>query len=196
MKMKEVCARTGLSDRAVRFYMEEEQAALQMLNRLEEEKPYSIAELARALSVPAEERQLPPEDLADRLGRRRKIQMLVSFGMAVAPLLLPWFWFNWDISHWIGLSMMRDLFSVGCILALCLLICGTERQAALLRLGGGLLALGDYVLAFVLFQERANISDAIDLVTSLRVSHWGYWLACIWLAVFIIRWMIDILKRE
>lgn len=270
MKIKEVCARTGLSDRAVRFYMEEklitpsytenylgrrafefseedvqqlrdiavlrkfgfsieeirkmkedpdcsgeilkdlrdrkqktveeEQAALAVLNRLEEAKSYSIAELAYALSAPAQERQLPPEDQAARLGRRRRFQMLLSFGVAIAPVLLPWFWFNWDISRWIGLSMTRGLFTVGCVMALCLLITGSERQASLLRLAGAVLAFSDYVLAFVYFQERANISGAIDLATSLRVSHWTYWFACGWLAVFLIRWIIGgialLLKKE
>ena len=270
MKMKTVCERTGLSDRAVRFYMEEQliapsytenylgrkafefseedvkrlqdiavlrrfgfsieeirrlkedpqssgeilkglrerkqktvdevQAALNVLNRLEEGKFYGIAELAQALSAPAQARELPPEDQNARLGRRRKARMLCSFAVAVAPVLLPWFWFNWGISHWSGLAMTRELFTVGCILTLCLLFAGTERQAALLRLAGGVLALGDYALAFVCFQERSNISGAVDLTTSLRVVHWGYWLACVWLLFFVIRWSVGLiallLKKE
>lgn len=270
MKMKTVCEQTGLSDRAVRFYMEEhliapsytenylgrraydfsetnvqdlrdiavlrkfgfsienirqlkeepgsstevlaqlraqkqktveeEQAALNILNRLDDSKIYGISELAQALSVPAEVRKLPPEDQEDRLGRRRKLRMLAVFAVAVAPVLLPWFWFNWGISHWSGLAMTRGLFSAGCVLALCQLICATECQAVLLRLAGAILVLADYVLAFVCFQERANISGVIDLATSMRVSHWTYWLACIWLLAFFVRWLVDcissLIKKE
>lgn len=270
MKMKIVCEQTGLSDRAVRFYMEEkliapsytenylgrrsydftetdvqdlrdiavlrkfgfsienirqlkekpgsstevlsqlrarkqktveeEQAALNMLNLLDDSREYSISELAQALSAPAEVRKLPQEDQEDRLGRGRKLRMLAAFAIAVAPVLLPWFWFNWGISHWNGLVMTRELFTVGCVLALCQIICATECQAVLLRLAGAILALADYLLAFVYFQERANISGAIDLVTSFRVSHWTYWLACIWLTVFLVRWLVDfissLIKKE
>lgn len=269
MKMKDVCARTELSDRAVRFYMEEnliapsytenylgrrtfdfseedvvqlqniavlrkfgfsieeirtvkedpgssaavlaglrekkqktvedEQVALLVLNRLDTSRSYTIGELAEALSAPIRERELPAEDNRERLGRKKKIGMAVSFLIAVAPVLLPWFWFNLKMSFWSGLSLTRECFAIGCVLALCLLVSGSERQAVKMRLGGSILVLADYVLAFVHFQERANISGAVDLAISLYAARWTYWLACVWLLVFLVRWsigLVDVFRKK
>lgn len=260
MKIKTVCEQTGLSDRAVRFYMEEkliapsytenylgrksidfsqedvdvlrdiavlrkfgfsieeirelqqdpassvqilpdirgrkqkvvaeEQEALTALLRLDETKPYGVSELAQALSAPAEERELPAEDQEDRLGLRKKLRLLTLFGLVVLPVLLPWFWFNWNISHWSGLAMMDWPFHCGCVLALGILLTRAEWQGRLLGLSGGALVLTDYVLAFVCFQERANISGKIDLATSMRVTHWPFWLACVCMLLYLIHTLL------
>lgn len=265
MKIKTVCEQTGLSDRAVRFYMEEkliapsytenylgrktfdfsendvevlrdiavlrkfgfsieeirrlqerseasleilpeirtrkqkiveaEQEALSALMRLDETKPYGLSELAKALSAPAAERVLPAEDQEDRLGKRKKLRMLISFGLAVLPVLLPWFWFNWNISWWIGLAMMDWPFWAGCLLAVCILFAATERQAVLLNLTGAVLVLGDYVTGFLFFQERANIAGGIDLATSMRVAHWPFWLACGCMLVYVCCSVIDCFEQ-
>lgn len=180
--------------------IEAEQAALTALNRLDETKFYDLSELARELEAPASESSLPAEDQQERLPLNRRIRWLAVFALGTMPVLLPWFWFNFQVSSWSGIALLREPFRIGCLLMLALFFVSTERQAAVVRLISSLLVSTDYVLAFVYFQERGNIAGGIDFAASLRAVQWTYWVAAVVLTVYVVRTALDcaesLLRRQ
>lgn len=167
--------------------IETEQTALAALTRLDEEKPYGLSDLARELEAPAAENALPAEDQQDRLSLRRRLHWLLTFGLGILPVLLPWFWFNFQVSSWSGVTLLREPFRIGCLMMALLFFVSTERQAAVVRVASAALVSVDYVLAFVYFQERGNMAGGIDLSASCRAVQWTYWLACAVLIVYVLR---------
>lgn len=260
MKIKEVCDRTGLSDRAVRFYMEEklispsytenylgrktfnfseqdvedlnhiailrkfgfslgeirqlkeepgssvrilpeirsrkeriigtEQAALDALKRLNEEKPYDAAELARALEAPAADNALPAEDNGKVFPKERLIRAVAALLICLLPTFAPWFGVEGISAYW-GYGIMREFFTVGCLLQLCVFLVNSEKWASVMRLCATVLVGVDYVLAFIFLTRRCNINEAYDLAFSMRTVNSWYWLACAVMAVHLIHALVS-----